>query len=127
MYTCGRKMSSWKKQIIQVTHRPSIISYHRPSSGAVRYRIYRYLPFYVQIPQPSSNREGPYSDCKFSTTSISIRLQNLSWTPVDQTVRNGHLLEDTIYSNTGVLFNQIMSKTLEPLLSTLGTCVILLL
>ena len=48
MYTCGRKMSSWKKHIIQVIHRPSIISCHRPSSSIFWccpnwYRIYRYL------------------------------------------------------------------------------------
>ena len=55
----GEKNRSFK--IILVMHWPSIISYHRPSSGAVPTGIgfVQYLLFYIQIPQPLSNREEP--------------------------------------------------------------------
>ena len=77
----------WQKNVIveKTDHSSHASALHHLLSSSIFwccpnwYRIYRYLPFYIQIPQPLSNREGPYSDCKFLTTKF-----------VCQTSRNWH-------------------------------------
>ena len=135
----------WQKNVIveKTDHSSHASALHHLLSSSIFwccpnwYRIYRYLPFYIQIPQPLSNREGPYSDCKFLTTKF-----------VCQTSRNWHQHQATKFildasapngtkwtSSGKILYTQTQEfcsiksclKLWRPLLSTLGTCVILLL
>ena len=135
----------WQKNVIveKRNHSSHASALHHLLSSSIFwcypnwYRIYRYLLstylFYIQIPQPLSNREGPYSDCKCSTTKFVCQTsRNCHQHQATKFILDASAPNGTKWTSSGryyILntqeFCSIKSclKLWRPLLSTCSTCV----